>query len=103
MLCATSVHMLCALSQNMCANGAFAAFREDLAGKPFVGPAGLMLDRALEQAGADLSGFCRGRRMQIAGLVTLVPAISRKDVSILANSILAPRFLCSTKGATDRA
>src|SRR5437773_10067165 len=27
--------------------------REDLAGKPFVGPAGLMLDRALEQAGID--------------------------------------------------
>jgi DNA polymerase len=27
--------------------------REDLAGKPFVGPAGQMLDRALEQAGID--------------------------------------------------
>jgi DNA polymerase len=27
--------------------------REDLAGKPFVGPAGQMLDRALEQAGVD--------------------------------------------------
>lgn len=27
--------------------------REDLAGHPFVGPAGLMLDRALEQAGID--------------------------------------------------
>jgi len=27
--------------------------KEDLAGKPFVGPAGLMLDRALEQAGID--------------------------------------------------
>jgi probable DNA metabolism protein len=27
--------------------------KEDLAGKPFVGPAGLMLDRALEQAGVD--------------------------------------------------
>jgi uracil-DNA glycosylase len=27
--------------------------REDLAGKPFVGPAGLMLDRALEEAGID--------------------------------------------------
>jgi uracil-DNA glycosylase len=29
--------------------------KEDLAGKPFVGPAGLMLDRALEQAGIDRS------------------------------------------------
>src|SRR5712664_2949084 len=28
--------------------------KEDLAGKPFVGPAGLMLDRALQQAGIDL-------------------------------------------------
>lgn len=27
--------------------------KEDLAGKPFVGPAGLMLDRALEQVGID--------------------------------------------------
>src|SRR5437667_5875366 len=27
--------------------------KEDLAGRPFVGPAGLMLDRALEQAGID--------------------------------------------------
>src|SRR5258706_13032646 len=27
--------------------------KEALAGKPFVGPAGLMLDRALEQAGID--------------------------------------------------
>jgi len=27
--------------------------REDLAGKPFVGPAGLMLDRALEESGID--------------------------------------------------
>ena len=27
--------------------------KEDLAGKPFVGPAGLMLDRALQQAGVD--------------------------------------------------
>src|SRR5437667_5294035 len=27
--------------------------KEDLAGRPFVGPAGLMLDRALEQAGVD--------------------------------------------------
>jgi uracil-DNA glycosylase len=27
--------------------------REDLAGKPFVGPAGLLLDRALQQAGVD--------------------------------------------------
>src|SRR6202795_5414282 len=27
--------------------------KEDLAGKPFVGPAGLMLDRALEAAGID--------------------------------------------------
>src|SRR3982075_3085752 len=27
--------------------------KEDLAGKPFVGPAGLMLDRALEEAGID--------------------------------------------------
>ncbi|MFL6840523.1 MAG: UdgX family uracil-DNA binding protein [Bradyrhizobium sp.] len=27
--------------------------KEDLAGKPFVGPAGLMLDRALEEAGVD--------------------------------------------------
>src|SRR5258708_27449524 len=27
--------------------------KEDLAGKPFVGPAGLMLDRALQQAGID--------------------------------------------------
>ena len=27
--------------------------REDLAGKPFVGPAGLLLDRALEQAGVN--------------------------------------------------
>ena len=27
--------------------------KEDLVGKPFVGPAGLMLDRALEQAGID--------------------------------------------------
>src|SRR5258705_7658780 len=29
--------------------------KEDLAGKPFVGPAGQMLDRALEQAGLDRS------------------------------------------------
>src|SRR5437762_6780231 len=29
--------------------------KEDLAGKPFVGPAGLMLDRALEEAGIDRS------------------------------------------------
>src|SRR6478672_8674440 len=29
--------------------------KEDLAGKPFVGPAGLMLDRALEQVGIDRS------------------------------------------------
>ena len=29
--------------------------KEDLAGKPFVGPAGQMLDRALEQAGIDRS------------------------------------------------
>jgi len=29
--------------------------REDLAGHPFVGPAGLMLDRALEQAGIERS------------------------------------------------
>jgi DNA polymerase len=29
--------------------------KEDLAGKPFVGPAGLMLDRALEQAGIHRS------------------------------------------------
>jgi uracil-DNA glycosylase len=29
--------------------------REDLAGKPFVGPAGKMLDRALEEAGVDRS------------------------------------------------
>ena len=27
--------------------------KEDLVGKPFVGPAGLMLDRALEEAGID--------------------------------------------------
>ncbi|MDB5639780.1 MAG: uracil-DNA glycosylase, partial [Bradyrhizobium sp.] len=27
--------------------------KEDLAGKPFVGPAGLLLDRALEEAGVD--------------------------------------------------
>src|SRR6266446_8291950 len=27
--------------------------KEDLAGKPFVGPAGQMLDRALEEAGID--------------------------------------------------
>src|SRR4051812_49470359 len=27
--------------------------KEDIAGKPFVGPAGLMLDRALEEAGID--------------------------------------------------
>ena len=27
--------------------------KEDLAGKPFVGPAGKMLDRALEEAGVD--------------------------------------------------
>ena len=27
--------------------------REDLAGRPFVGPAGILLDRALEQAGID--------------------------------------------------
>ena len=27
--------------------------KEDLAGKPFVGPAGMMLDRALEEAGVD--------------------------------------------------
>src|SRR5436305_6858630 len=27
--------------------------KEDIAGKPFVGPAGLMLDRALQQAGVD--------------------------------------------------
>src|SRR5437762_11039468 len=27
--------------------------KEDLAGKPFVGPAGLMRDRALEEAGID--------------------------------------------------
>jgi uracil-DNA glycosylase family protein len=27
--------------------------REDLAGKPFVGPAGMLLDRALEEAGID--------------------------------------------------
>ncbi len=27
--------------------------KEDLAGKPFVGPAGMMLDRALEEAGID--------------------------------------------------
>ncbi len=27
--------------------------KEDIAGKPFVGPAGLMLDRALEEAGVD--------------------------------------------------
>ena len=27
--------------------------KEDLAGKPFVGPAGLMLDRALQEAGID--------------------------------------------------
>ena len=59
--------------------------------------------RALEQARTDLSGFCRGSRMRIVGLVTLVPAISRKDLSISVNSILAPRFLCWTKGATDGA
>jgi DNA polymerase len=29
--------------------------KEDLTGKPFVGPAGLMLDRALEEAGIDRS------------------------------------------------
>src|SRR5437868_5639345 len=29
--------------------------QEDLAGKPFVGPAGRMLDRALEEAGIDRS------------------------------------------------
>ena len=29
--------------------------KEDLAGKPFVGPAGLMLDRALEEVGIDRS------------------------------------------------
>jgi uracil-DNA glycosylase len=29
--------------------------KEDLAGKPFVGPAGLLLDRALEEAGIDRS------------------------------------------------
>ena len=29
--------------------------KEDLAGKPFVGPAGQMLDRALEEAGVDRS------------------------------------------------
>jgi DNA polymerase len=29
--------------------------KEDLAGKPFVGPAGQMLDRALEEAGIDRS------------------------------------------------
>src|SRR3954454_11083483 len=29
--------------------------KEDLAGKPFVGPAGLMLDRALKEAGIDRS------------------------------------------------
>src|ERR1019366_253645 len=29
--------------------------KEDLAGKPFVGPAGLMLDRALIEAGIDRS------------------------------------------------
>ena len=27
--------------------------KEDLAGRPFVGPAGLLLDRALEEAGID--------------------------------------------------
>src|SRR5205807_5226223 len=27
--------------------------REDLAGRPFVGPAGLLLDKAMEQAGID--------------------------------------------------
>jgi uracil-DNA glycosylase family 4 len=27
--------------------------KEDLAGRPFVGPAGRLLDRALEQAGID--------------------------------------------------
>ena len=30
--------------------------KEDLAGKPFVGPAGQMLDRALEEAGIDRAG-----------------------------------------------
>ena len=30
--------------------------REDLAGRPFVGPAGLVLDRALAEAGVDRSG-----------------------------------------------
>ena len=27
--------------------------REDLAGRPFVGPAGMLLDRALEEAGIE--------------------------------------------------
>lgn len=31
--------------------------KEDLAGKPFVGPAGKMLDRALEEAGIDRKGI----------------------------------------------
>jgi uracil-DNA glycosylase family protein len=31
--------------------------QEDLAGKPFVGPAGAMLDKALAQAGADRAGI----------------------------------------------
>lgn len=31
--------------------------REDVAGKPFVGPAGRLLDRALEEAGVDRSGI----------------------------------------------
>ena len=42
--------------------------KEDLAGKPFVGPAGQMLDRALEEAGIERDeGLChqRGEAFQI--------------------------------------
>ena len=41
--------------------------QEDLAGRPFVGPAGLLLDRALEEAGIDRGGLRhqRGEALQV--------------------------------------
>jgi uracil-DNA glycosylase len=50
--------------------------KEDLAGKPFVGPAGQMLDRALEEAGIEVEGLChqRGETFQIHAARQIPPA-----------------------------
>ena len=64
--------------------------KEDLAGKPFVGPAGQMLDRALEQAGIDRD------KVYVTNAVKHFKFVARGKIRMSGREVTSPLSVSSS-------